>query len=221
MARRAISALRFCQTPEELPLAQLYDFRRFEIAISRVEQSRRFPEPDWLLEQPRAIGLLHAGGVFDDGTATPVLPVALHFDVSPDAPAKLGCLGEGILDCLGFDDARHYVLDFTIADPAAEIFATVSRALERAALGGYNYTHLHCVRDQKPEQGRSLLAAPDGNWPPVVFDSLGLTDACVSKAPSWSWAWRDAEVRGDQRFLDKRVARYRSQAARSAVRKRS
>ncbi|MEY4241673.1 MAG: hypothetical protein RJA14_1369 [Pseudomonadota bacterium] len=226
MIKRSLqhSDIRFCQKATELPYRRLVRYREFTVAIAATSQSRQFPATEPVI--PEANGVLHGASTYGDGTAQPMLPVSIAFlDRSAGANEPIG---SGRLDTHYGHEDRFYCLRLSILDPGHQIFASVDRALERAALSQERFIHLRCrnadvtdergsISEQHDEERAFLktLENEEASFPQIRFDQVSFCEGLLLASSLWAGAWPSFEE-GGARFRDPRTAKWRKGAAKWA-----
>lgn len=210
--KAGVSASRFCRQAIELPHASLFRYPEFTLAITKLATYHDFPRESrfrYGVDEPNAYGVVHQdGSIMADGSVEPLLPVEIAF--SPDHAE--GPLGHGALNRAGMEPDAPYFLNVAINDPDGAIFASLDRAMTRAVASGLNFLHLRCVRkldhgwpggkrDQSDwrkdhEADKAFLKSVDkgeAEFESFTFEKVSFNNELTTKAPVWSWAWRDLE----------------------------
>ena len=103
-----------------------------------------------------------------------------------------------------------YFLQVAIRDPDGLVSQAFERAMQNAVLSGNQFMHLRCVRrldhgwDKKPSvewrddtrEEREFLRAVDRGEVEIgsfTFEKLSVHNELTTRAPSWSWTWRELE----------------------------
>ncbi|HMP61888.1 MAG TPA: hypothetical protein PKA17_02095 [Phenylobacterium sp.] len=220
------SSLRFCQKAVELPYGFLWSYREFTVALSGTRQLKIHPPGD-SAPTPEAIGLLHGGSMFIDGSEEPLLPVRLEFVGSPRERDFESHLGDGCLNKHYGQRQEFYYLDVRVCGPGLRLFRDIDAAVERAALSGQNYLHIRCAKsretmpletgagfsNERYDEEKAFLKAVDAGEKKlsrVIFDEVLFMDRVNARSPAWSYSWpeyeSDAEI-----FHSKGVAKHRAQ----------
>lgn len=78
------------------------------------------------------------------------------------------------------------------------------------------YERIKAEREAQPrthDERQAMLAALDKDYPRLpdfAFDQVAFDDACHTKAPTWSWLWRDANELTAKVFQDGGVRLWRA-----------
>jgi len=177
--RKKASGLRFCITATELPYDDLFEYREFTLAVSKLSQFRWF-SANASRPEPSAVGLVHRTDIiYGDGREKPLLPFTLNFDTAPVLEKSSDShLGGGFCDRFEWDRSRetkytaafpHYFLKLNLADPGGAIFDAFAAAFERGVISGYSYVHLRCIKS-------------DATYAPVkaARGQMGDSSACLN-----------------------------------------